>query len=258
MQEKSSLWCKLVNKKQLACGIFSLSFKWEGEEPYAGQFFLIKPRRTSVFLARPLSVAAYKNKRVKFIIAKKGSGSAELCALCIGEEALLTGPLGNTFGSFLQDGICKKAVLAAGGAGIAPLSFFAGELKQKKIPFDFFGGFITKASVPVMRSSLRYAQKTIITTEDGTSGTKGLIIDFIDTEMYSTKNKSIIFCCGPLPMMQALGEKCKQTGTNLFVSLEKRMACGVGACLGCTVATADGNERCCCEGPVFNAQRIIF
>ena len=95
--------------------------------------------------------------------------------------------------------------------------------------------------------------KEIIATENGKEGLKGRIPDFLEAEKYSA-----VCACGPEPMLKAVAEKCKKAGTPCFISLERHMACGAGACLGCTVKTINGNRRCCADGPIFNAEEIIF
>jgi NAD(P)H-flavin reductase len=97
------------------------------------------------------------------------------------------------------------------------------------------------------------AEKTIIATEDGKEGQKGRIPDFLEPENYAA-----VCACGPEPMLKAVAVKCKAAGVPCFVSMGRVMACGVGACLGCTVHTVNGNRRCCADGPIFNAEELIF
>ncbi|GMO35104.1 MAG: dihydroorotate dehydrogenase electron transfer subunit [Termitinemataceae bacterium] len=262
VKSKKSLTCSLLQKTKIAEGIFMLEFDWNADAPAAGQFFLIKPQRTSVFLARPISVASYKvldgSGRVQFFVAEKGIGTKELCAMNVGECAFLTGPLGNTFkNKIAQKNTAKKIALVSGGVGIAPLYFFADELTNLKIDYDFYSGFrhLQNDEFSKMKNLVFCAQKKIIVTDDGSAGEKGLVTDFIQTQDYD-----LIFCCGPKIMMHALQQKCANTNTELYISMEERMACGTGACLGCTVntTTSIGKAHCCTDGPVFNAKEINF
>ena len=98
----------------------------------------------------------------------------------------------------------------------------------------------------------------IVASENGKTGHKGRIPDFFEPEQYAA-----VCACGPQAMLKAVAVKCKNAGVPCFVSLEQRMACGVGACLGCTVKTINGNkglqnQRCCADGPIFNADEVIF
>jgi NAD(P)H-flavin reductase len=91
----------------------------------------------------------------------------------------------------------------------------------------------------------------VIITEDGSLGEKGLVTDFLVPARYAA-----VFACGPLPMLRAVYQKCAVNGVPCYVSMETRMACGVGACLGCRINTKQGNRRCCKDGPVFDAGNI--
>jgi NAD(P)H-flavin reductase len=97
------------------------------------------------------------------------------------------------------------------------------------------------------------ARERVIATEDGTMGHTGRIPEFLDPSGYAA-----VYACGPEPMLRAVAVSAKQAGVPCFVSLERHMACGVGACLGCTVRTARGNRRCCADGPIFNAEEVFF
>jgi NAD(P)H-flavin reductase len=96
------------------------------------------------------------------------------------------------------------------------------------------------------------ARNLVVATEDGSVGQKGLIPDLLDPAQYGA-----VYTCGPEPMLRVVAASCAAAGTPCFVSLERHMACGVGACLGCTVKTASGNRRCCADGPVFRAGEVF-
>jgi NAD(P)H-flavin reductase len=200
-----------------------------------------------------------------------------------GEEADLTGPLGNAWERFLPPG-AKHIALVGGGIGIAPLLAFARELSAppggSSPGFDFYAGFRTAAPgsggsrpggaavFPVERlvaEAAPDARQTVIATEDGSQGKKGRIPDFLEPEDYDA-----VFACGPEAMLGAVARRCKAPGKRpadgtedgravpCFVSLERHMACGVGACLGCTVRTLRGNRRCCADGPIFSVEEVFF
>lgn len=261
-------------------GVHKLTFAWEGESPRAGQFFMIKPARTEVFLGRPVSV--FGARPLEFVVARRGAGTEAVCAMRAGDEAELTGPLGNTFADFLPETAAPVA-LVGGGIGAAPLHAFAGELARMGAPYTFFAGF--KTGEAAFLRDKGGAGLTVI-TEDGSLGAKGLVTDVFDPALFAA-----VFTCGPLPMVRAVYLKCAARGVPCFVSMEKRMACGVGACLGCRIETIDTDRtiktaggtgtagtiapagtietigtikenrigrRCCKDGPVFDGGTIAW
>jgi NAD(P)H-flavin reductase len=253
---KRSVFCECLSAAFVAVDTVSLEFIWPGPAPRGGQFFLIKPRRTGVFLGRPVSVAGWRDDEagliLRFLVARKGQGSRELMDIRPGEEAELIGPLGNywTHPDLMpcRDG---RVALVSGGIGIAPLLALVPELKEKC--FDFYAGFRT-GSFGLENIKPGPQPGTLVTsTEDGSRGVKGRIPDFFVPSGYSA-----VFTCGPEPMLKIIAGACAAGGVPCFISMEKRMACGVGACLGCTVKTTRGNRRCCADGPVFNAEEIYF
>ena len=218
---------------------------------------MIKPRRTGVFLGRPISVAGWKQDnsaapgKLRFIVAQRGQGSRELADIKPGEEAELVGPLGNYWAAFASPpGKSKPIALVGGGIGIAPLLAFAEELADH--PFDFYAGF-RSGSFGLEALKTEGPRSLVIASEDGSEGVKGRI-----TEFFTPAGYSAVFVCGPEPLLKVISDVCIIGGVPCFVSLEKHMACGVGACLGCTVKTTDGNRRCCVEGPIFSAEEVYF
>jgi NAD(P)H-flavin reductase len=264
---KQNASCECTARREVGAGVFQVEFLWPGPVPRAGQFFLIRPERTGVFLGRPISVAAWEPAReylespaglggiiggsgkgvdglvLSFLIARRGRGTAEICGLFPGERAELTGPLGTPWeeaGAPLGEG---PFALVSGGLGIAPLGAWCRE--RRDLVFDVYAGF---RSAPFGLEGLSPRRLTIL-SEDGTGGRRGRVTDFFDPAGYGG-----VFSCGPLPMLRAVQDAC--AGVPCFLSLETRMACGVGACLGCTVRTRGGNRRCCTDGPIFNAASV--
>jgi NAD(P)H-flavin reductase len=264
---KRTFICECINSAALAGDTVRLEFNWPGPAPMAGQFFLIKLKRSGVFLARPYSVAGWISWRnivskgnedrradpggiLSFLIARRGIGSAELSEIKKGEKAELSGPLGNYWP---LEQIPKGAVaLVGGGVGISPLLPLALEIKKR--PFDFFAGFKTSPfGLENLKGHAASPRAMIIATEDGSEGVKGRILDFFSPMGYSG-----IFACGPEPMLQEIADRSVACGIPCFVSTERRMACGVGACLGCKIKTTGGSRRCCADGPIFSGEEICF
>jgi NAD(P)H-flavin reductase len=294
---KDCFLCECVKSVFVAGNVVSLEFIWPGPGPRGGQFFLIKPKRTGVFLGRPVSVAGWKPRKtnvsavdkysgrrlrantidrrinadrriytgkyigvdrrsnddrrlgtggtLRFLVARRGRGSRELADIRPGEEAELIGPLGN----FWSQAVIPKGPIAlvAGGIGIAPLLAYAAELGKRT--FDFYAGFrtVTYGLEHINPRSL------IVATEDDSQELKGQILDYFTPSGYSG-----VFACGPEPMLRIIAEACMASEIPCFISMEKHMACGVGACLGCTVKTVNGNRRCCADGPIFNGEEVLF
>ena len=252
---------RVTANRRVADGIFELVLEWRGTVPLPGQFFLVRPVRSGVLLGRPISVFAFENGAVSLLVARRGPGTAELEDLRVGEEAELTGPLGNVWPApgvgDAADPMTKKVAgsqrpgfplaLIGGGIGLAPLAFLARSLPPAS--YDLFAGFRSRS---YGLSGLE-PRTLVLATEDGCEGCRGRVPDYLDPCAYSA-----VFACGPDPMIRAVAAACAAAGTPCFVSLERRMACGVGACLGCTVATASGNRRCCADGPDFDAAEVLF
>jgi len=273
---KRAFFCECTASSFVAADTVSLEFLWPGPVPRGGQFFLIKPRRTGVFLGRPISVAGWKPGefvvsggtvsentagKLRFIVARRGQGSRDLVDLRPGEEAELIGPLGNywAMADIFEDlpEEPEPIALVGGGIGVAPLLAFAAELMgsqqssvfPEKVPFDFYAGF---RSGSFGLEALK-PRSLVAATEDGSEGVKGRI-----TEFFTPAGYSAVFVCGPEPLLKVVGDACIAGNVPCFMSLEKHMACGVGACLGCTVKTTGGNRRCCADGPIFSAEEICF
>jgi len=248
--------CELTANKNVNDNIFILNFLWNGPAPQAGQFFMIKPLRSGVFLPRPLSVFEYSSAQntVKFLIEKKGRGTRELSLLQTGEKVQLTGPFGNSWADFLPEG--ASAALVGGGLGVAPLAALAAQMPDYGFHFyaGFKNGFIDKNEENAFLGGALYSKNIVVAAEDGVNALNGRIVDLIlEIEKYD-----IVLACGPFAMLKAIKKKCDKNNVPCFLSMESRMACGVGACLGCTIHTINKNVRCCTEGPIFDSQEINF
>lgn len=216
-------------------------------EPNPGQFYLLRSEKSGVLLGRPISV--YNSSagteidplRLEFLILKKGKGTAELCSLRPGDGIHILGPLGNSFVP-----AAGRVCIVGGGIGVAPVAGFSSTLPAKS--YDFFACF-KSGSYGLDHIA---PNKLIITTDDGSVGVKGMVSAAL-TEDVLIKNKyAAVYACGPVPMLLYVQKLCKATGIKCWLSMENKMACGVGACLGCTIRTTQGNKRCCKDGPVFD------
>ena len=247
--------CELISMTFVNSEVFLLHFYWNGPVPEAGQFFMIKPERSSVFLARPISLNEYNPAQgtLKFLIAIKGGGTKELSQMHRGDKAELTGPFGNKWADFLPER--GKVALVGGSAGVAPLAALVAEKPDYHFHFyaGFRKGFRDKEEEDIMMGAAKNARKVVVTAEDGRNAMSGRIVDYL----FEPKDYDAVFACGSLPMLKSIKHKCETKGNiPLFISMERRMACGVGACLGCTIITTKGNRRCCVDGPIFAAEDL--
>ncbi|MDR2176425.1 MAG: dihydroorotate dehydrogenase electron transfer subunit [Treponema sp.] len=260
------LICPLLARTSFGAAVFRLDFEWPGPAPAAGQFFMLKSQRGSPFLPRPVSVYRWDkvSRRLSFLVLKRGRGTGELGQLRTGEGVALTGPLGNCWKDFLPRVIpCGETgngntpaggaalsgtlALVGGGIGIAPLAALGNELGGG---FDLYAGFKSGSfGLEFLRDR---AAGLLVASEDGSEGRRGRIPDFVEY-----RGRSRVFACGPLPMLRVVAEHCRAAQVPCYISMEQFMACGVGACLGCTVKTAAGNRRCCADGPIFPAADIF-
>jgi dihydroorotate dehydrogenase electron transfer subunit len=206
----------------------------------------------STFLRRPFSIHSvdYQKNTLRLLVQIKGPGTSHLSRLKAGDLLNLIYPLGN---SFSLPGT-KEVLLVGGGCGVAPLLFLSQFFNQNSIHPTILLGFRTKEEVSEIEEYSKYG-KVLITTDDGTEGEKGLVVDHSIFQRERLDFKKI-YCCGPDAMMQAVAKIARMHRIDCEVSLENTMACGFGVCLCCITPTDKGNERVCVEGPVFNINRL--
>ena len=223
--------------------------------PKAGQFYLIQSENSGVQFGRPISVYHSESEglkqKVQFMILLKGKGTEELSKSAVGTDVKLIGPLGN-YWKIPENVDENKICICGGGIGVAPVANFASTLKNKS--YDFYGSF-KSGSYGLENVD---ARELIITTDDGSVGIHGMITAALTPEKIKEKGYSCIFACGPTPMLSYIKDIAEEAGVKCYLSLEKRMLCAVGACLGCTIKTKDGNKRVCKDGPIFDSSIIEF
>jgi len=254
--------CKitLLQNSLLCDHLFALIFKWNDEisPPLPGQFCTIRVSEGSVpLLRRPFAFSNYspETNRASIIYKQWGPATDILAGKQSGDTLDIIAPLGNSFIPFISP---SMNILIGGGTGLGPVYFLQNYLNKSEVPSITILGFKSQEQVP----QLEYPKNSItaICTEDGSAGFKGTTIDFLDTLSNDQLSKATFFCCGPLPMMKACHTFAQKRGRECYVSMEQIMACGVGACMGCTVKVHGPQEyaRVCTEGPVFNSKNIIW
>ena len=253
--------CELLKKEMLIEGIYKFSVKAPeiAKIARAGQFLEIKVSETGEpFLRRPISIYNIEKEEgiVEFIFQVKGRGTELLAERKIGDLIDIMGPLG--FGGFkVQE--YKNVAIIGGGIGTYPLYELTKELKGKA-NLNVYLGFRDKSLVTCEKEFEELGlNKLVVTTDDGSYKEKGYAIDFMkkDIEEHAV---DMIFACGPLPMLKAIRAYAIENNIPCQISLEERMGCGIGACLGCAVKVISGQEprygHVCKEGPVFNAADV--
>ncbi len=256
--------CKILNTSWLTPTIMRqrINCKEFTQLIQPGQFVNIKVSESYVpLLRRPISFHRVNREEGWFEILFQviGKGTELLSSFQAGEEISILGPLGNHF--IIPDN-CTHAILIAGGLGIAPLCFLAQELASRKIAATLFFGNKSRDGFCCLKDFEELQTPYLLATDDGSFGFKGPVIDLFLTKQKQIKESpSIIYACGPNPMLQKLKLVAEQSNLPCQVSLETMMACGFGACLGCVVNSTSALEPykyVCKDGPVFNVSEINF
>ncbi len=246
---------KLINKEQIKEDLFKYTLQTENIAKNAkpGNFIEMKVADTStVFLRRPISIFNIDGNNIEVIFQVKGKGTKCLSEKQVGDEIDILGPLG--LGTFEVDNFDKVAIIG-GGIGVFPLYELAKQLKGKT-KINTYLGFRNKDFVVVEDEFKAVSDNLIITTDDGSYGEKGFAIDFLKRD----EKPDMIYACGPLPMLKAVKAYADENNIKCQISLEERMGCGIGACLGCAVKVIkNGEERyghVCKDGPVFYSKDV--
>ena len=250
---------ELVSKEMLVEGIYKFAIKANeiASVAKAGQFLEIKVSDTTEpFLRRPISIFNIDGENVEFIFQVKGRGTELLSNKKVGDKIDVLGPLGK--GNFTVKEYSNVAIIG-GGIGIYPLYELTKELKGKA-NLNVYLGFRDKSLVTCEKDFETLGlNKLVVTTDDGSYKEKGYAIDFMkkDIEEHAVDK---IFACGPLPMLRAVKQYALENNISCEVSLEERMGCGIGACLGCAIQIGKGENarygHVCKDGPVFNAKDV--
>lgn len=236
---------RVIENIQVADGIYRLTI--EGSfigKP--GQFYMLRCWDKEPILSRPISIHHLDEDKISFLYAVIGEGTKLLKKLKNGDEVKLSGPFGDN--GFPINDISGKVAIVTGGIGIAPMLYCIEKLQCKSV--DLFAGF--KEEVHTVEKFSPFANNIYVSTEKGNEGYKGFVTDLLKPELYD-----VVLCCGPEPMMKKVIMMCKEKSVKIYVSMEKHMACGIGACLVCTCKTKDGNKRTCKDGPVFCGDDLI-
>ena len=251
--------CQIVSHKEIAADIFKLTVeaKFVGQIKAPGQFVHIRVTNGwDPLLRRPISISSFDKKKnqLTMIYRREGKGTQLLSQLDTGKVVDILGPLGNGFPVGEVDK-GQIALLVGGGIGVPPLYELSKQLTEKGVIVKHVFGFQSESDVFYEKEFSNYGE-TIVTTVDGSYGVKGLVTDVIKSLSFDC-----IFTCGPTPMLRAI--KQEYSNKKVFLSLEERMGCGIGACFACVCKTGNdplGNsyKKICSDGPVFRAEEVLI
>lgn len=262
MKKKTAM--TVIDSRQLAPQIWSLELAYApGEAPSEvnpGQFAGIYPDAEDLLLMRPISICRWDSGRgaLRFVYRAAGKGTRTFTRLQPGDSVEMLGILGN--GYDLQALCGKRVVLLGGGIGVPPMLELAAALQKGGTRATAVLGYRDRDLF--LREEIEEFADVMIATEDGSVGTRGNVLDAVRENHIEAD----VFCaCGPLPMLRAVKQYAQEKGVPAFLSLEERMACGIGVCLGCVTKTTApdahsrvNNARVCVEGPVFAAEDVTL
>ena len=258
MTERAKENAVVVSQEQIAEGIFSMWLRTEASKSAKpGQFISMYTNDGSKLLPRPISICEIDREkgmlRVVYRVTGEHTGTEQFSKAKTGDTIPVIGPLGNGFPLEKAEG--KKAFLMGGGIGVPPILELSKQLScEKQIVMGY------RDAHTFLKEQFEENGTVYISTEDGSVGTKGNVMDAIRE---NDLDADIIYACGPTPMLRAIKNYAEERGIECYISLEERMACGIGACLACVCKSKEkdhhtnvNNKRICKDGPVFLSTEV--
>lgn len=247
----------IVDKKAIAKGIFDITVLCPqiAAATQPGQFAQV--RAEGFFLRRPISIcdADKANGTIRLVFEVRGNGTDKLSQLAKGAPIDIIAPLGK---GFTVSENCKKAICIGGGIGTPPM---VGIAKIYGENATVISGFRNASAVILQDDFKTNGNKTVLCTDDGSAGIKGFVTDAFK-DLIALEKPDIIYACGPMIMLKNITAIAAENDIFCEVSLEQRMACGVGACLVCACKTVKNGEQfnshVCKDGPVFDSKEVVF
>ncbi len=251
--------CKVVSNDCVATNTYLIEFECNTKNTWPGQFVHIKVNgRNDLLLRRPISINSvdFDNSTIKIIVQAKGEGTKAICGVKVGDYLDVISPCGK---GFLLNKNIKKAAVVGGGIGVAPLKYAIEYYKD--IEFDSYIGFRSAEFAYQVNDFKEISKNAFVCSDDGTLEECGFVTQLLDSNL-EKERYDIILACGPVPMLKSLKEVVDKHGANCLVSLEERMACGIGICKVCvckTVKNGEENHECVCiDGPVFDIDEVVL
>jgi len=279
MKRVSSFWflvfrfrftVKILSRKEVASSIYLMRLKAPeiAQDALPGQFIHIKCSKGNYpLLRRPLSIHRIDKEKgeIYTLFQVMGEGTKLLAQRGVGDDLDIMGPIGNGFSIYPES---RKIMIVGGGIGVAPLLALAEESIAQGKEVRVLIGALKKELVIGEESFKLLGAKVDVATDDGSYKYKGLVTDLLKRTIKEDWLADQIFACGPKPMLRKINEIALRANINCQVSLEERMACGIGACLGCVckIKTKDKKEskvkyeykRVCVDGPIFEGSEVIW
>ncbi|MCR4588809.1 MAG: dihydroorotate dehydrogenase electron transfer subunit [Lachnospiraceae bacterium] len=259
--KKSEILGEITEHSKISPSIYSMWIRTEhGKDASPGQFVSVYTDDPSMLLPRPISICEYREDAIRIVYRTAGKGTETISHKKAGDPIRLLGILGNGYAAAAGDALdhAEDIVLLGGGIGVPPLLGLAQYLKGKGKTVTAVMGY--RDNNLFLEEEFRQCANLVIATEDGSVGIKGNVMDALKAEKIKS---GIIFSCGPMPMLRAIKHYAVDENILAYLSLEERMACGVGACLGCVCTTTKEDHhshvnlaRVCTEGPVFEAREV--
>lgn len=257
---KMKAMAEVVCQEKISDEIFSMWLKFPEEtdvaaEAIPGQFISLYCKEGSRLLPRPISICEINKEKhcLRIVYRIAGAGTKEFSSFQKGEKVSVVGPLGN---GFIRN--TGNAVLIGGGIGIPPMLELAKKLQREGADVSVVLGY--RDSNLFLKEEFEPYAKVYISTEDGSIGTKGNVIDAIQENEIEA---DMIYSCGPIPMLRGVKAYASEHKIKAQISMEEKMACGIGACLACVCQSKElddhshvHNKRVCADGPVFDAEEI--
>lgn len=251
---KTQIMAQITGLTKITDDIFSMWIKVGNmaKEAVPGQFVSLYCHNEDRLLPRPISICEINREEglLRLVFRVVGKGTEEFSKYQVGDSMKVLGPLGNGFP--LKD---KKAVLIGGGIGIPPLLQLA-----KELPGETTAVLGYRDGDLFLKDEFEQYATVVVSTEDGSVGTKGNVIDAIVAENIEA---DVIYSCGPTPMLRGVKKFGEEKNIETYLSMEEKMACGIGACLACTCQSTDvddhskvHNKRICKDGPVFLSTEV--
>ena len=250
---------EVISSKMIEKDIYDLCLNYEGaKDAKPGQFVGVFPESDAHLLMRPISICSFDDKTLRLVYRVVGFGTDEFSKFKEGDSAIILGNLGNGFDVDLCKG--KTVVLMGGGIGIPPMLGLAKTLKEKGITDDVHAFLGYRDKNTFLDKEFEEVCNVHLASDNGEIGFHGNVVDALKS---SGIKADVIMACGPMPMLKGIKYYAEGENIDAYISLEERMACGVGACLGCVVKTTKedhhshvNNARICTDGPVFDARDV--
>ena len=250
---------ELISNANVTGNIYDMRVaeRYISEAARPGQFVNIYMPRADLLLPRPLSVCeTYADEGAfRIIYQAMGEGTNLLASLKPGDKMRMTGPAGNGF----VTGDEKRIMIAGGGIGVPPLLALARKLKNENAELSIFLGFKNAGLAVLEDEFLNVTGRVYVSTDDGSAGFNGFITEHMRAREAAA---DVIYACGPLAMLKSVAGYAAEINASCYVSMEERMACGIGACVGCAVKIKkEGSftyKKVCSDGPVFGAGEVCW